>query len=55
MLIPQKPYFPDGRLRDALAYPEPVDRFTDAQLTQALNEALLPQLADRLDQEDAWS
>ena len=55
MFIPQKPYFPDGRLRDALAYPEPVDRFTDAQLTQALNEALLPQLATRLDDEDAWS
>lgn len=55
MFIPQKPYFPDGRLRDALAYPEPVDRFTDAQLVQALNEALLPQLATRLNDEDAWS
>ena len=55
MFIPQKPYFPDGRLRDALAYPEPVGRFTDAQLVQALNEALLPQLATRLDDEDAWS
>ena len=55
MFIPQKPYFPDGRLRDALAYPEPVGRFADAQLVQALNEALLPQLATRLDDEDAWS
>ena len=54
MFIPQKPYFPDGRLRDALAYPEPVDRFSDAQLRQALEEALLPQLASRLDAEDAW-
>ncbi len=55
MFIPQKPYFPDGRLRDALAYPEPAERFADAQLVQALNEALLPQLATRLDDEDAWS
>jgi len=55
MFIPQKPYFPDGRLRDALGYPESVGRFTDAQLVQALNEALLPQLATRLDDEDAWS
>ena len=55
MFIPQKPYFPDGRLRDALAYPEPVGRFADAQLVQALNDALLPQLATRLDDEDAWS
>ena len=23
MFIPQRPYVPDGRLRDALAYPEP--------------------------------
>jgi putative ATP-binding cassette transporter len=54
MFIPQKPYFPDGRLRDALAYPEPAKRFADAQLVQALNDALLPQLATRLDDEDAW-
>jgi putative ATP-binding cassette transporter len=55
MFIPQKPYFPDGRLRDALAYPEPASRFTDAQLQQALDDALLPHLAGRLDAEDAWS
>lgn len=55
MFIPQKPYVPDGRLRDALAYPEPADRFSDAELRQALEDALLPQLAARLDAEDAWS
>jgi putative ATP-binding cassette transporter len=55
MFIPQKPYFPEGRLRDALAYPEPAERFSDAELTQALEDALLPQLASRLDAQDAWS
>ena len=55
MFIPQKPYVPDGRLRDALAYPEPAERFTNAQLAQALQDALLPHLASRLDDEDAWS
>lgn len=54
MFIPQQPYFPDGRLRDALAYPESADRYTDEALKQALDEALLPQLADQLDRRDAW-
>jgi putative ATP-binding cassette transporter len=55
MCIPQHPYFPDGSLRDALAYPEPAGRYTDEALRQALQEALLPQLAPRLDEQDAWS
>ena len=55
MFIPQRPYVPDGRLRDALAYPKPASDYTDAQLLQALDDALLPDLADRLDENDAWS
>ncbi|HSV55077.1 MAG TPA: ABC transporter ATP-binding protein/permease [Burkholderiaceae bacterium] len=55
MFIPQRPYFPNGKLRDALAYPEPADRYSDVALQQALADALLPQLAHRLDDEDAWS
>ena len=55
MFIAQRPYFPNGSLRDALAYPELATRYTDAQLRTALSEALLPQLADQLDRADAWS
>jgi putative ATP-binding cassette transporter len=55
MCIPQNPYFPDGSLRDALAYPEPAGRYGDEALRQALHDALLPQLAARLDDQDAWS
>jgi vitamin B12/bleomycin/antimicrobial peptide transport system ATP-binding/permease protein len=55
MCIPQNPYFPDGSLRDALAYPEPAGRYTDEALRHALEQALLPQLAARLDEQDAWS
>ena len=55
MFIPQRPYFPNGPLRDALAYPQAPSSYTDDQLRQALNEALLPQLAGQLDVADAWS
>ena len=54
MFIPQRPYFPDGSLRDALAYPEPASDYPDAALAQALTDALLPQLCSRLDDSDAW-
>ena len=55
MFIPQRPYFPDGSLRDALAYPEPASRYSDAELKQALEDALLPGLAARLDERDNWT
>ncbi|RUP24012.1 MAG: ABC transporter ATP-binding protein/permease [Curvibacter sp.] len=54
MFIPQKPYLPNGRLREALAYPDPASRYDDAQLREALEQALLPHLASALDHEDAW-
>ena len=54
MFIPQRPYFPDGRLRDALAYPVPASQYSDDALKQALVDALLPQLCSRLDDSDAW-
>jgi vitamin B12/bleomycin/antimicrobial peptide transport system ATP-binding/permease protein len=55
MCIPQNPYFPDGPLRDALAYPEAAGKYSDEQLRTALEHALLPQLSTRLDDEDAWT
>jgi putative ATP-binding cassette transporter len=55
MFIAQRPYFPNGRLRDALAYPDAPSKYTDEQLRQALKDASLPQLAEQLDQADAWS
>ncbi len=55
MFIPQRPYVPDGSLRDALAYPHPASDYSDEALRQALEDALLPDLASRLDDKDAWS
>ena len=54
MFIPQRPYFPDGTLRSALAYPTAASGYSDTDLRQALVDALLPHLADQLDQEAAW-
>ena len=54
MFLPQRPYFPQGPLRDALAYPEPASRYSDAELQQALRESLLPDLVDKLDVPDTW-
>ena len=55
MFIPQRPYVPDGTLRDAVAYPDPAGDYDDAALRRALTDALLPRLAERLDDSDAWS
>ncbi len=55
MFLPQRPYVPNGPLRQALAYPEDAAKYSDAELRQALADALLPDLAARLDDSDAWS
>ena len=54
MFIPQRPYFPNATLRVALAYPHDAASYSDDALRQALDDALLPQLKTRLDDEDAW-
>ena len=55
MFIPQRPYFPDGSLRDALAYPEPASHYADTALEQALIDAQLPRLVGQLDRQAAWN
>jgi vitamin B12/bleomycin/antimicrobial peptide transport system ATP-binding/permease protein len=55
MCVPQNPYFPDGSLRDALAYPDVAGKYTDEALAHALEQALLPELVPRLDDRDAWT
>jgi len=55
MLLPQRPYIPIGSLRDAVTYPSRSDTYTDAEIAEALRTAKLPQIADRLDEERAWS
>jgi putative ATP-binding cassette transporter len=55
MFLPQRPYFPDGPLRDALAYPLASTDYNDEVLQQALRDALLPELCSQLDRSAAWS
>ncbi len=57
MFIPQKPYMLLGSLREQLCYPQPPDRFNDAQLRHVLEEVRLPELVQRypdLDIKQDW-
>jgi vitamin B12/bleomycin/antimicrobial peptide transport system ATP-binding/permease protein len=55
VFMPQRPYFPQGSLRQALAYPSAAELFDDAQLKQVLHDCLLSQLADQLDAQGQWT
>jgi putative ATP-binding cassette transporter len=55
VFIPQRAYFPEGTLRHALSYPSADNDYTDEQLKQALEHALLPQLCSQLDVAGQWN
>ena len=55
LFLPQKPYLGVGKLRDQLMYPAQGDSFTDGDLNRALLDCGLPQLAQRLDEEQNWA
>ncbi len=55
LFLPQQPYLPLGTLRAALAYPGPADEMDDDRASRLLRQVQLPQLADRLDEEDDWA
>ena len=54
LFLPQRPYFPLGSLRAALAYPSPAEAFDDATLHAALADVGLAGLGDRLDEVTPW-
>ncbi len=54
MLLPQRPYLPQGTLRAALAYPSEADAYADAAIQDAMDKVKLGHLRDRLDEVDLW-
>ena len=54
MFMPQKNYLPDGVLKEALAYPVPLEDVDDALCMQTLADCRLPHLAERLHESARW-
>ncbi len=52
--MPQKPYFPLGKLRDAMLYPEAPGEIEDEDLRGALHKVGLDHLRGRLDEVERW-
>ncbi len=55
MMLPQRPYFPVGTLRAAIAYPAEPDAFSADQIKDAITSVGLPALASRLTEDDHWN
>lgn len=55
LFVPQKPFIPQGTLKQAVAYPEVADRFTDKEVIAALRAVGLEAAYDReLDEDANW-
>ncbi|MBR0712590.1 ABC transporter ATP-binding protein/permease [Bradyrhizobium liaoningense] len=55
MMLPQRPYFPVGALRDAIVYPAERDVFKPGQIREAVIAVGLPKLAERLEEDGHWN
>jgi vitamin B12/bleomycin/antimicrobial peptide transport system ATP-binding/permease protein len=56
LFVPQKSYIPQGTLKQAVSYPECVDRYTDEEVTSALRAVNLTTVFDRaLTDEAHWA
>jgi vitamin B12/bleomycin/antimicrobial peptide transport system ATP-binding/permease protein len=54
LVLPQRPYLPEGSLRDAIAFPRVLAAGEDARIAALLTEVGLSTLADRLDEQAHW-
>jgi putative ATP-binding cassette transporter len=55
MMLPQRPYFPIGSLRAAIAYPAEASAYSADRLRDVLIAVGLPKLATQLDEEAHWN
>lgn len=55
MTLPQRPYFPTGKLSAAITYPGTDGTFSAGKLREVLGLVGLPSLAARLDEEGHWN
>ncbi|MBU1230275.1 MAG: ABC transporter ATP-binding protein/permease [Proteobacteria bacterium] len=54
LFMAQRPFLPEGTLREAICYPRPADAFAEPQLLHALGAVGLTRLSTRLDEQDNW-
>ena len=54
LVLPQRPYLPEGSLRDAITFPRVLPAGEDARIATLLAEVGLSRLADRLGEEAHW-
>ncbi len=55
LFLPQRPYFPLGSLREALAYPGASDKFNEQRLHLVLDQVGMASLTERLDEQLMWA
>jgi putative ATP-binding cassette transporter len=55
MLLPQRPYIPQGTLKEAVFYPQAEAIYSDAEIVEALTAARLGHLIPRLNQDESWA
>jgi putative ATP-binding cassette transporter len=54
LFLPQRPFLPEGTLRETLCYPRPPDAFGEESIGHALECAGLAWLVPRLDSRESW-
>jgi putative ATP-binding cassette transporter len=52
--LPQRPYIPLGSLRHVITYPHAADAYSHEEIVQALTDAGLPKLCERVGDDDNW-
>jgi putative ATP-binding cassette transporter len=55
LVMPQRPYFPLGTLRQSITYPMPAAEVSDTQVRAVLADVGLDHFASRLDEEADWN